>query len=92
MEIAITPHAATRMQQRIIPLAALALLLDFGTSTRRRSADSFFFDRKARRRLAAVLDGPDLRRAEKYLNAYAVVADDGRVITTARRTRRLRRI
>jgi len=56
-----------------------------------RGADTFFFDRKARNRLAAVLCRADLRRAERYLNTYAVVADDGWVITAARRTRRLRR-
>ncbi len=91
MATAITVHAAARMQQRAIPIEAIELLLDFGTSTRCRGADSFFFDRKARQRLAAVLGRADLRRAEKYLNAYAVVADDGCVITAARRTRRLRR-
>lgn len=92
MAIAITAHAAARIQQRIITVEAIEWLLDFGTSMRCRGADNFFFDKKARRRLAAVLDGADLRRAEKYLNAYAVVADDGCVITTARRTRRLRRV
>lgn len=91
MDAAISIHAGRRMQQRAIPMEMIELLLDFGAYARCRGADSFFFDRKARRQLLDVLDGPGLRRAERYLNAYAVVSNDGCVITTARRTKRLRR-
>jgi hypothetical protein len=87
----ITRHAAVRMQQRAIPADAIDLLLEFGTSTRRHGTDSIYFDRAARRLAADTLDSATLRRSEKYLNAYAVVADDGSLITAAWRTRRLRR-
>ena len=91
MTLPLTRHAFARIQQRAISTEAIELLLDFGTSTRCRGAASFFFDHLARRRLAEELDDTKLRRAERYLNAYAVVADDGSVITAARRCRRLRR-
>jgi hypothetical protein len=67
------------------------MLLNFGTSTRCNGADSFFFDRAARQRAARVLDSAMLRRSEKYLNVYAIVADSGSLITAAWRTKRLRR-
>ena len=79
------------MQQRAIPTAALELLLDHGTIARSRGADSFFFDHAARRRLARAVAPQVMQHVEKYLNIYLVVSDDGSVITTARRTRRLRR-
>lgn len=87
----ITRHAAVRMQQRAISQEAIDLLLDFGTSTRSRGADSIYFDQAARRRAANALDRATLRRSERYLNLFAVVSDDGSIITAAWRTRRLRR-
>lgn len=86
-----THHAGVRRQQRCIPPEALDLLWDFGRVARSHGADRLFFDRRSRRRVAAAL-GPDgLRRAERLLNTYAVVADDGAVITCAWRSRRLHR-
>jgi len=91
MTLSLTDHAAIRMRQRAIPVAALDLLLDFGSTARGRGADSFFFDKKARRRLTAAFDAKELRGFQPYLNAYAVVADDGAIITVAHRIRRVRR-
>lgn len=87
----VTVHAAARMQQRAIPLAAIDLLLDYGASTRSRGAENFFFDKAARRRVAEDLGNFESRRVARLLNAYAVVSDDGTLITAAWRTRRLRR-
>jgi hypothetical protein len=86
-----TSHAAARMQQRAIPPEAIDMLLEFGTPVRCHGADSFAFDHAARRRVAHALDKRTLRRSERYLNAYAVVADNGSLITAAWRTKRLRR-
>jgi hypothetical protein len=86
-----TRHASVRRQQRSIPLEAVDLLWEFGTVARANGADCLFFDRVARQRAATTIGRNELRRAERYLNAYAVVADDGAVITVAWRTRRLRR-
>jgi hypothetical protein len=84
-----TFHAAVRMQQRAIPAAATDLLLDHGT--RSRGADKFFFDRAARRQAQHELGLAAIRRVARYLNAYAVIGDDGALITVAWRTRRIRR-
>lgn len=86
-----TFHAAVRMQKRAIPPAAIDLLLNYGASTRSCGAESFFFDKAARRRIAKDLGRAEIRRVARFLNAYAVVGDDGVLITAAWRTRRLRR-
>jgi hypothetical protein len=91
MRTLISQHARIRMQQRALPPAALDLLWEYGTSMRSRGADSLFFDKAARRRARAGLDADELRRVERYQNAFAVIADDGTAITIAWRTRRLRR-
>ena len=84
-------HARIRMAQRAIPAAAIELMLDYGTTTRVNGADSYFFDKVARRRARLHLAPDALRGVERYLNAYTVVADSGAVITAAWRTTRLRR-
>lgn len=86
-----TRHAAARLQQRSIPYQAVNLLMEFGSMMRCRGASSFFLDRAARRRIGHALDGAELRRVERFLNAYVVVADSGDLLTAAWRTRRLRR-
>jgi hypothetical protein len=90
MNVSITSHAAGRMQNRSIPITAIDMLLAFGSSRRSRGAESFYFDHAARRRAAAALDATTLRQSEKYLNAYAVVSNDGALITAAWRNRRRR--
>ena len=91
VEQALTKHAAACMSQRAVSKEAIELLLRFGSSARVRGADTFFFDKSAREQLAEAMDFRTQRRAEKFLNVYAIVSDDGRIITMARRTRRLRR-
>ncbi len=86
-----TGHASIRSVQRAIPPHAVELILEYGASARVRGADSYFLDHAGRRRLRADLGKSGLRGVERWLNAYAVVADDGRIITAAWRTRRLRR-
>lgn len=87
----LTQHAAARLQQRAIPVLALDLLWEFGSTARSRGADNLFFDRAARQRLARTLGHEGLRRIHKLTNAYAVVADDGTVITAGWRTQRRHR-
>lgn len=88
---ALTAHAAARCAQRAIPQHAVALLIDYGTRVRSRGADSYFLDRASRRLLKRELGEQDFRHAERWLDAYALVSDDGQVITAAWRTRRIRR-
>ena len=87
----LTQHAAARLQQRAISVLALNLLWEFGSTARSRGADSVFFDRAARQRVARVLGREGLRRIYRLTNTYAVIADDGVFITTGWRTRRRRR-
>jgi hypothetical protein len=84
---ALSTHARSRMQQRSIPEAAVQLLLDYGTVRRSCGADRYFFDHASRQR---ALKQHALRGKEKLLNTYAVVADDGQIITVAWRTERWR--
>lgn len=84
-------HVEVRLQQRAIPAAAIDLLRQFGATARSRGADSYFFDHAARRRARLELGREGYRSVERWLNAYAVISDDGLVITAAWRTRRLRR-
>jgi hypothetical protein len=79
------------MVQRAIPRAAIELMLDYGSTARVKGADSYFFDKAARRRVNLHLGAEALRGVERYLNAYAIVGDNGSVVTAAWRTGRLRR-
>ncbi len=89
----VSRHCQTRMQQRAIPSWIADLLLDFGSRMRRDGAEVVFADRAARRQIRRAVGGArNMRTIEPWLDAYLVVADDGALITAARRTRRLRRV
>lgn len=84
-------HAARRCAQRAIPSEAIELLLDHARPTRSHGADRYAFDSATRRRLRSEFGDVRFRDVSRWLDAYAVVADDGQVITAAWRTRRHRR-
>ncbi len=88
----LTRHAQARMQQRGIPVAALACLLDYGRETHdHRGSVVVYFDKAARRRLAQEA-APGLRPAlSKITRTYAVLSDGGEVITVGHRFRRIAR-
>jgi hypothetical protein len=90
-EVMFTYHAARRMPQRAIARDAVDLLLNFGRASRVRGATTFFFDKYAREQIAELFEVGAQRRVEKFMNVYAVIGDDGLVITAARRMRRLHR-
>lgn len=88
----LSTHAARRLQQRAIPAFMLDLLDEFGTAHRSNRADRLFFDKHARKRLRKHLPDPiAFRSIERWLSVYAVVGDDGTVVTVAHRTHRFRR-
>lgn len=89
--LAFTAHAQARQQQRSIRYQAIEGILDRGRPARLRGADSYCLDKEGRRRLKEDLGEHGFRAIERWLDAYVVVADDGRIVTVARRTRRLRR-
>ena len=86
-----TRHATQRSQQRGIPPLAVELFERYGAWTRHNGADVLFMDKQARRRIARDFGGARaLRYVEPLLNKYAVV-ENGRVITLAHRSKRLKR-
>jgi hypothetical protein len=86
----LTVHSRSRSQQRAIPRLAVELLLDYGCRVRSRGADLVFFDKPALKRLRRALGGNrGLQMVERWLNSYAVVADDGLLITVGHRNCRV---
>jgi hypothetical protein len=75
------PDQETR-QQRGIPAAALEVLLDYGREAHdHRGCRIVQFDKRSRRRVARELGAGTLRKIERWLGAYAVVAEDDAVVT-----------
>jgi hypothetical protein len=85
----LTDHARARMRQRAIPPMAVEALLAYGRGEHdHRGGTIVYFDKAARRRLERErLD----RALEHCLDAYAVVAETGEIITVGHRDRRIRR-
>jgi RimJ/RimL family protein N-acetyltransferase len=86
-----TEHARTRMQQRGIPSAAVDLLINYGKSAPAGDGcELVFFDKAARARLFR--DNPAAaREAERLCRTYAVLGNDGSVVTVGHRYRRIPR-
>ena len=88
----LTQHAKARMQQRGITLTTLNSLLDYGAQSHdHRGATIVFFDKKARTRLLRDSGRAAYRIMEKQINAYAVVGNDGSVVTVGHRNKRIPR-
>lgn len=88
---ALTGHARSRSQQRSVPPFVAGLLLDYGATMRHEGADVVYVDKSARRRLRAVLGDRGFAIVEPWLNVFAVVAENGSLITVGRRKGRLKR-
>jgi hypothetical protein len=88
----VTVHAQERLQQRAIPPLVIELLEEFGSPIRAGGAERLIFDKAARKRLTRHLGGPrSLRMVEPWLDVYAVVSDDGYLVTAAQQRRHHRR-
>lgn len=88
----ISPHARTRMQQRGLPPLVLHWLDDFGSEVPAPGGATLrHFDKRARRRLERSVGREPVRRQHEYLDAYAVYANDGTLITIGPRYQRIRR-
>ena len=86
-------HARVRMQQRGIPPVVLDCLLEYGRITHdHHGAQIIYFDKAARRRLGSAGIPRTRVDIEKHLNAYAIVAGDGTVMTVGHRYRRINRV
>ena len=86
----LTHHAVIRCQQRSIPPLICDWLLRYGTEVQSHGATKRFFDREAKRKLAADVGAQVVDRMGDLLNLYLVEANE-RVITAGVRTRRIKR-
>ncbi len=90
-DVGMTRHAKVRGQQRAIQPIAIELLVRFGSvENAPGGVAKIFFDKPARRRLAAFA-GPLASLLGQHLDLYAVVGDHSRVITVGHRLERIRR-
>lgn len=90
--LAMTRHAEVRMQQRGITRPALESLLDYGSQAHdHHGATIVYFDKRSRSRLLRNSGRAAYRGMEKQLNAYAVIGENGAVVTVGRRNRRIPR-
>ena len=81
-----TLKAARRLQQRAIPPHVVDLLEQCGSVERGSQADMLFFDKAAKRRLTHHLGGKrSLRLIEHWMSVYAVIGDNGKIITVGHR-------
>ena len=87
-----TRHASTRSHQRAIPPMLIDLLLEFGKSEYEGGGVAkVFFDKQARKRVAAYA-GSLAPLLDEHLDMYAVVDQDSmRVITVGHRLERIQR-
>lgn len=83
-------HAVTRAQQRGIPPLIVEWLIAYGEEQpANRGARVVYFTKRSRKRIAQ--DNGDLivRRLLGLLNAYAVIASDGQLITCGHRIKKI---
>lgn len=90
--LSITHHAQARLQQRGIPPVVVESLLDFGCQTYdHRGGTILFFDHKSRIKLRRQVASDSYKRIESHLDAYAVLGEDGAIVTVGHRTQRINR-
>lgn len=83
-DITFTMHAETRIQQRGIPPMVIDLLMQFGSASRCGGAERLMFDKLALRRLRRHLGGDrGLKLIDRWLNIYAIIGDNGQLVTVA---------
>lgn len=88
--LAMTQHAQTRLQQRGIPPAVLDNLLDYGHESHdHRGSRILYFDHRTRKQLLQKIGSDTYKRMEPHLDTYAVIGEDGAVVTVGHRTHRI---
>jgi hypothetical protein len=83
-DVTFTKHAQTRLQQRGIPPMVIDLLMQFGSPLRCGGAERLMFDKLAVKRLRRHLGGDrGLKIVERWLSVYAIIGDNGHLVTAA---------
>jgi hypothetical protein len=90
VEFDLTKHAQARSQQRSISPFIIDLLLDFGCQVRSGHANKYLLDKRGRRKIRQYLGSRCYQQIEDKLSCWAVVGDDGAVVSVGHRTRRIR--
>jgi len=86
-----TRHADIRSQQRGIDHQLVEHLLSFGKKAHcAGGALRYYFTPERRLRLKRKISSTDYARIESKLNSYAVISNDGAVVTVGRRTKRIK--
>lgn len=86
-----TCHAKNRCQQRSISPLFVDLLLRFGVTEKAPGkADKMFLNKAARKQIKAYA-GPLASQLDQHLDIYAVISEDGLVVTIGHRLDRVRR-
>ena len=91
MNLSTTKHAEARIQQRSIPPAIIDWLLDFGARERSQGCDIVFFDKKAKKRMSQELGPQIVKCISKFLDVYAIISNDGDVVTAGHRFKHIKR-
>lgn len=88
----LTQHAVTRMQQRGIKPQTVEMLFECGAKEHDHcGATILYFNKRARQRLRNQFGMEQFKKIERQLDAYAVIAGDGAVVTVGRRSKRINR-
>jgi len=90
IDLNLSQHAKIRSQQRGIPPFVLHLLLQFGARVPAgKSAEKFFFDRRARKHVASYTGGR-IKASDEALDVYAIVSGPT-IVTTGHRLKKVNR-
>lgn len=88
----LTQHASRRAKDRGIPPLVLQWLEEHGAEAHvGQGTRVLWFDKPARRRIERTVGREPVRRMHEWMDAYAVVGNDGQTITCGHRRRRIKR-
>jgi hypothetical protein len=87
-----TQHSSIRAQQRGIPPLIVNWLLAYGEEEHdQHGARLIYFSKRSRKSLEHEAGEAIVRRLSEYLDVYAVVSNDGQVITCGHRIKKIQR-
>lgn len=90
LNVPLTHHASKRMQQRGIPERVLPLLFEYGEEEYDHHGTMLlYFNKRARQRMEKAIPHDELKQIQGALNAYAVLDNDGAIVTVGHRTQRI---